>query len=129
MATLEQYREWLREAETEIERLAENARETEAHARFLRRKIAEHESTTRAFTFPTLPPLDLQGKTIPEAVADVLRARGTLHVRDITQELVAGGFPARDNLQTTVTTACFRKKDLFQKVGRGRFALKNGAMH
>ncbi len=124
-------RELLKEVESELAQLEGAVREREIHARYLRRRLQELEQQTLPLTpsDKALPP-DLSHLSIAEATARVIRSAGRpMRSKEISAQLVKVGFEDKETLSLTVTSAMLRRKDLFQKIDRGLFALKNGVSH
>ena len=116
-------------AESECDAAQENVRELQALIRFLRRQIEQNSASTLplALDFQAQSgELDYSKMIIPDAMADVLRkAGGPLHVKAITERIVAGGRTANTKtLSASVFSAAVRHTDRFVQTGRATFALK-----
>ena len=119
-------RELLAEVEKELARLEEAVRESEIHAKYLRRRLQELEQQTLPLT-PSRLPDDLTRLSVAEASAQVVRSAGRpMRAIEIAKQLVKAGFEDKKSLSVTITSAMLRRKDLFHKIDRGLFTLRNG---
>lgn len=123
-----EYRKLLHEAEGEVARLKAALIEAEGVVRFCRRRLQDKAQQT--LPLPT-GPIDLGtksgNKSVAEAAAEVIRAaRRPLRAGEIAKALVASGWEDKETLPVTITSAIRRRDDLFDKVDRGLFAVKNG---
>lgn len=118
----------LREAEAQVAQRKQALEDAEAVVRYCRERLRSLEHQPLALPFERPLGSSLTGKTVAEATCEVLRAAQgrPLRVGEIARALVAGGFPSKKSLTVTITTAIRRREDLFERVDRGLFVLRNG---
>jgi len=125
---LTNYKAMLADAVADVERLSSALEDAKSVVRFCQRRIEELTQMTLPLPLAHSDQvLNLSDKSVPDAAMAVIRAAGRpLRAKEIAERMVAGGFEARESLPITVTTAIRRRDDLFRKVDRGLFALRNG---
>lgn len=129
MATVEEHKSLLAEAEADLAEINERRDELEIVIGFHSRKIGLLQALT-----PTLPGIDesptvgsLTGKKLPDAMRAVLaRANRPMHVNQIAHVLVRRGFKKTNTLRVSISTTAGRRPDLFEKTDRATFKLRNG---
>ena len=131
--TVEKVEALIVEAEHEVQESEAALAERKGVLRFMRRRLQSLEASTTALpgmgtTFTSSSPPSVSGMALPAAVQAVLSFAGcALHVRDIRKRLIESGYGDRKNLVISVTSAARRRTDLFVKVRKATYGLKNGA--
>ena len=124
------YKSMLADAERDVLRLETELADAQSVARYCRRRVQELEQMTLPLGSIRPPDITLKlaGMTVWEAARAVLiREKRAMRVKEIAQALVeSGDFKDSGSLPITILTAMRRREEVFTKVDRGLFALRNG---
>lgn len=125
---LEHAERLIQAAEMELGEAESRVEELRVLIRFLKRQIEKNRTQQGPeLPFTDGPAPNYAKKTLPEAVADVLRRAGKpLHVREIAKRIVKGGKKDARHMTVSITSAARRRDDLFIQTAKATFSLRNG---